>query len=221
MLCTLPPTCTHRPMPLANTKELESHYATCHAHVCEQNGCGCVFPEARLLELHFAECHDPLAAVKKERGEKIFACHLTTCNRLFMTPKARRLHLIQAHGYPKEYFFAVTNKGVGGLLRKWGEGASMIRKEWKPRVKQGQDVEMEDEESEESEEGEGESRQSSDDVIVYEKPSAGAEDPGEALAQRMDTLSLVPQSVQFGRGGKRRSLGWRGRGRAGIMRTRG
>ncbi len=51
MLCTLPPTCTHRPTPLVNTKELESHYATCHAHVCEQKGCGCVFPEARLLEL--------------------------------------------------------------------------------------------------------------------------------------------------------------------------
>lgn len=51
MLCTLPPTCTRRPTPLANTKELESHYATCHAHVCEQKGCGCVFPEARLLEL--------------------------------------------------------------------------------------------------------------------------------------------------------------------------
>lgn len=82
---------------------------------------------------------------------------------------------------------------------------------------------MEDGESDESEElGEDESRQSSDDVIVYEKPSVGAEDPGEALAQRMDTLSLVPQSVQFGRGGgKRRTLGWRGRGRAGITRTRG
>ncbi|KIL69190.1 hypothetical protein M378DRAFT_44022, partial [Amanita muscaria Koide BX008] len=71
IVCTLPPTCTHRPTPLANTKELESHYATYHAHVCEQNGCGCVFPEAILLELHFTECHDPLAAVKKERGEKI------------------------------------------------------------------------------------------------------------------------------------------------------
>jgi len=27
----------------------------------------------------------------------------------------------------------VTNKGVGGLLKKWGEGASLIRKEWKAR----------------------------------------------------------------------------------------
>jgi hypothetical protein len=41
--------------------------------------------------------------------------------------------MIEGHKYPKEFFFAVTNKGIGGLLRKWGEGASMIRGEWKPR----------------------------------------------------------------------------------------
>ncbi|KAJ2918649.1 hypothetical protein MD484_g1799, partial [Candolleomyces efflorescens] len=71
--------------------------------------------------------------MRKERGDKIFACHLASCTRLFSNPKGRRLHLISAHGYPKEYFFAVTNKGVGGLLKKWGEGASMIRGKWKPR----------------------------------------------------------------------------------------
>ena len=152
-------------------------------------------------------------------SRKQFACHLTTCNRLFMTPKARRLHLIQAHGYPKEYFFAVTNKGVGGLLRKWGEGASMVRKEWKPRVKQGQDVEMEDDESEGSESDDpGRQSGDGDDVVVYEKASA-VDDPADALVQRMDSLSLVPQSVQFGRG-KHRTLGWRGRGRAAMMRSR-
>jgi hypothetical protein len=51
LLCSLPPTCNHRPTPIANTKELEFHYAKCHAHVCEIMGCGCVFPDARLLEL--------------------------------------------------------------------------------------------------------------------------------------------------------------------------
>lgn len=51
LLCSLPPTCNHRPTPIANTKELESHYAKYHAHVCELTGCGCVFPDARLLEL--------------------------------------------------------------------------------------------------------------------------------------------------------------------------
>ena len=63
------------------------------------------------------------------------------------------MHLIQVHSYPKQYFFAVTNKGIGGLLKRWGEGASLIRKEWKPREGQGKagtknqdDVKMDEEE---------------------------------------------------------------------------
>ena len=53
ILCTLPPTCNppNRPTSLAGTRELEAHYAMYHAHVCEEKGCGCVFPDARLLEL--------------------------------------------------------------------------------------------------------------------------------------------------------------------------
>ena len=27
----------------------------------------------------------------------------------------------------------MTNKGVGGLLKKWGEGASLVRGQWKKR----------------------------------------------------------------------------------------
>jgi hypothetical protein len=62
-----------------------------------------------------------------------FACYLSSCPRVFTTPKARRLHLIDVHAYPKEYFFAITNKGIGGLLRRWGEGASLLRGSWRPR----------------------------------------------------------------------------------------
>ena len=51
LLCTLPPTCNHKPAAIANTAELERHYAKYHAHVCEEQSCGCVFPEARLLSL--------------------------------------------------------------------------------------------------------------------------------------------------------------------------
>ncbi|KAI0758536.1 hypothetical protein BC629DRAFT_1272162, partial [Irpex lacteus] len=69
--CTLPPTCHNRPTPLADTKSLEAHYAMYHRHVCELARCGCVFPDERLLALHQTECHDPIAALRKERGEKI------------------------------------------------------------------------------------------------------------------------------------------------------
>ncbi|KDQ61884.1 hypothetical protein JAAARDRAFT_90817, partial [Jaapia argillacea MUCL 33604] len=74
LICTLPPTCNppiNRACVLHGTRELEAHYATYHTWVCEEHGCGCVFPGERLLELHQTECHDPLAAVRKDRGEKI------------------------------------------------------------------------------------------------------------------------------------------------------
>ena len=51
LLCTLPPTCHRHPTPIADTNDLERHYATYHAHVCSVKGCGCVFPDERLLEL--------------------------------------------------------------------------------------------------------------------------------------------------------------------------
>lgn len=92
-----------------------------------------------------------------------FACHQATCTRTFQNPKARRLHLISAHGYPKEYFFAVTNKGVGGLLKKWGEGASMIRREWKPRNGEAPDGEGSHNEDEDDSESEDEGDRSNRD----------------------------------------------------------
>ncbi|KAF8840407.1 hypothetical protein BDN67DRAFT_968598 [Paxillus ammoniavirescens] len=237
LFCTLPPTCNpphHNPTPIPNSRDLEIHYAKYHAHVCEQRGCGCVFPDARLLELHQTECHDPLSAVRKERGEKIFACHLVSCPRLFLTPKTRRLHLIQAHSYPKEYFFAVTNKGVGGLLKKWGDGASMIRGTWKPRenkvqgVDKGLERDMEVDSDSEEEEEEGDGSDSDDEESGEETPKVRnnhdvhvrspatspkppsprqsgvrqSSAPVDELAHSMSSLSLIPSSIRFGRGGK-------------------
>ncbi|KAG6909362.1 hypothetical protein DXG01_000801 [Tephrocybe rancida] len=209
LLCTLPPTCNHRPTPLANSRELETHYATYHAHVCEQSGCGAVFPEARLLELHQTECHDPLAAVRKDRGEKIFACHLVSCPRLFSAPKTRRLHLIQAHGYPKEYFFSVTNKGVGGLLKKWGEGASLIRGEWKARGTKSDDGDLEDEDNDNDNDDMDGRHADHNDAHGHDgyprkiDSHSKVDDTLDGLADTMGSLSLVPPSIRFGRGGKK------------------
>jgi hypothetical protein len=89
LLCTLPPTCNpprNQPTHIANTRELESHYATYHAHVCEFESCGCVFPDARLLELvsdlllisccrmrtFLASCHLVTWTVRNSRALTIF-----------------------------------------------------------------------------------------------------------------------------------------------------
>ena len=38
------------------------------------------------------------------------------------------------HHYPSEFFFAVTNHGVGQLRDLYGDGASLVRKTWKTRI---------------------------------------------------------------------------------------
>lgn len=133
--CQLAPTCSGRgnECVFENAADMERHHATYHTHVCLDSGCGKVFPDARFLALHQTECHDPLIDIRKERGEKTFQCFLDTCSRKFLTPKNRRLHLIEAHSYPPEFFFAITNKGIGGLLERWGEGVSLVRGKWKER----------------------------------------------------------------------------------------
>jgi hypothetical protein len=162
-----------------------------------------------------------------------FACHLESCARLFSTPKARRLHLIQAHAYPKEYFFAVTNKGIGGLLKRWGEGGSMIRGQWKPRDAGSEVQEQADEGDEhEEEDGDGDNSASHEkrnrdasgvDVVMEEDDEEARHemlvspdtshslatsghdvntDALDNLAHSMTSLSLVPPSIRFGRGGK-------------------
>ena len=168
------------------------------------------------------------------------------------------MHLIQAHGYPKEYFFAVTNKGVGGLLKKWGEGASMLRRPWKPReneVTEDQDGEETAEDDQTTIETDAsahrqtasEAGDDDEDEILLEKiqierpaarptptngtappPNASASQPKpkpkgrrakhtpdprtdaagdvDSLTNALDSLSLVPSSIQFGRGAKRGAL---------------
>ncbi|KAI0262347.1 hypothetical protein BC834DRAFT_891962 [Gloeopeniophorella convolvens] len=212
LLCSLPPTCNpphNAPTPLAGTRALEAHYATHHAHVCSAEGCGSVFPDPRLLELHLTECHDPLAELRKERGEKIFACHLESCPRVFASPKARRMHLITVHHYPKQYFFAVTNRGIGEMLRRWGEGASLLRGPWRARDDAGSD-----EDSDNPPEDPGSVEDDARTPVPQPKPGPHIEPTGEnakggldadidALAHDVSALKLVPSSVRFGRGGAR------------------
>jgi len=146
-ICELPPACNKHPTTLGSASEMESHYSTCHAHVCSAEGCNRIFPAQRFLDLHQTECHNPIAEIKKDRGERIFACFDVNCKSTFTTPKGRRLHLIDKHKYPPNFYFSITNKGIGGLLRKWGEGATLLRKEYTPS-KKGTETETTDEKHE-------------------------------------------------------------------------
>lgn len=71
--CELPPLCSTTPQHFTSTLQFESHYQKFHIWSCTQ--CHKVFPSERVLELHITERHDPFAAVRKERGDKI-VCRL-------------------------------------------------------------------------------------------------------------------------------------------------
>ena len=162
----------------------------------------------------------------------------------------------------------MTNKGVGGLLKKWGEGASLIRKEWKAREGNGEEgkeggegfvgmkshrtsedngmaVDDEDDDDDEDEDEEEEDEDEPDDLeatprmlprrtIGVHSPSSLSSPPDTHpanhdhntdgsiatnndltnLTESLNSLSLVPNSIRFGRGGKSGGFIRRGQGRA-------
>lgn len=108
--CSLPPLCDESPQVFANSGLYEAHYRTCHVNICSE--CKKNFPTSKILECHLTENHDPFSRIKLEKGEPIFHCFVTDCDRMFKDHKKRRLHLIDKHHYPKDYIFSVVDSGI-------------------------------------------------------------------------------------------------------------
>ncbi|KAL1634055.1 hypothetical protein SLS58_010849 [Diplodia intermedia] len=66
MKCQLP---GHRPLEFATYEEYDVHYHKTHVNRCSE--CKKNFPSELILDLHFAEIHDPINEARKARGEKI------------------------------------------------------------------------------------------------------------------------------------------------------
>ncbi|KAH9452758.1 hypothetical protein MJO29_008231 [Puccinia striiformis f. sp. tritici] len=135
--CDLPPTCNppnHKPPRFDNPGALESHHRTHHAFTCSSKDCNRIFPSQYFLDLHLNEVHNPILLVQQEiHHTKIFRCFEQSCEKSFSSPKTRRLHLIDFHGYPKTFFFSLPNQGLNNLYKKFGSGVSLIRPDWKAR----------------------------------------------------------------------------------------
>jgi len=67
--CSLPP---HVDMDFLSHEAYDVHYEQVHLNRCLE--CGKNFPSDHYLQLHIAEHHDPITAVKKERGERTVSC---------------------------------------------------------------------------------------------------------------------------------------------------
>ncbi|KAF5660786.1 c2h2 type zinc finger [Fusarium heterosporum] len=203
MRCNLPP---HRePLAFRSYDDYEVHYNKTHTNRCLE--CRKNFPSEHLLNVHIEEYHDPLVTVKKEQGEHTYSCFVEGCERKCMTHQKRRMHLIDKHMYPKNFFFAVTRDGIDGrrsLLndsshhRRRSSTSSQAIKSSRRRasLKEGENV---------SSQQEPESQVSSNSSTVQKvEPKREQAKPVDTemadLAGAMSSLSFVPPSVRFGRG---------------------
>ncbi|KAG5965986.1 hypothetical protein E4U57_003341 [Claviceps arundinis] len=108
--CSLPP---HRePIAFKSHQEYESHYARFHTNRCLE--CRKNFPSEHLLSVHIEEWHDPLVRIKRDKGEHTYSCFVEGCERKCLTHQKRRLHMIDKHMYPRNFFFGLTKDGIDG-----------------------------------------------------------------------------------------------------------
>ncbi|KAF3214249.1 hypothetical protein TWF106_009308 [Orbilia oligospora] len=105
--CTLP-TCPQRTH--QTTESFENHYTKFHTNRCHD--CLKNFPTSRILECHIRENHDMFAVVKRERGEKIYACFVEDCDKICISFGKRRAHLIDKHYYHKNFNFSIVDTGI-------------------------------------------------------------------------------------------------------------
>lgn len=197
--CLLPP---HKAMSFPTYSDYESHYNASHTNRCKQ--CRRNFPTSHFLQLHLSEKHDPIIAVKRERGDKTFACFLEDCDKVCIDWKKRRSHLVDKHHYPKNYDFLVVNNGIDGkwtMLRR-GIDSDGHRKSSRARRASSatQATQMTDDTS---------ASQETEETVPDELPmtqrsmdvtKARDEDPAlEAVMKSMSSLQFVPRSVTFGK----------------------
>ncbi|KAK0389448.1 hypothetical protein NLU13_3023 [Sarocladium strictum] len=200
MKCFLPP---HKePLTFNSYEEYESHYRSYHTHRCLD--CRKNFPSEHLLNVHIEECHDPLVIVKRDRGEHTYSCFVEGCERKCLTHQKRRMHLIDKHMYPKNYFFGITKDGIDGRRSLLNDGphsrrrssTSIPSKESRRRaslVGEQRSKPRGGETHLTREKGAEEKVDSADDT---ERPDTAMAD----LTGAMSALKFVPPSVRFGKG---------------------
>ncbi|RFU80328.1 hypothetical protein TARUN_1876 [Trichoderma arundinaceum] len=199
MRCSLPP---HKePLGFRFYSDYETHYHKFHSNRCIE--CRKNFPTDHLLSVHIEECHDPLARVAREKGEHTYSCFVEGCERKCMTPQKRRLHLIDKHMYPKNFFFAVTKDGIDGkrsLLidtghrRRSSAGSQSQVKELRRRANT-----LENEAPPSNSKSQPPPPSTTADQSKVKSEKATDADMAD-LTGAMSALQFVPSSVRFGRG---------------------
>lgn len=195
MRCSLPPHA--EVLVFKSYDEFETHYSKFHTNRCLE--CRKSFPSQHLLDLHLEECHDAFTAVRREKGEHTFSCFVEGCERKCRTPQKRRLHLIDKHMYPKNYFFSVTRDGVAGRRSMLLEGGHRRRRS-SIATKETRRASLLSTRTTESTSTEGEASTGPNEAQNGQAPSRDVE--MDELSGAMSSLQFIPPSVRFGRGGR-------------------
>lgn len=137
------------------------------------------------------------------------------CEKKCTTPQKRRLHLIDKHMYPKNFFFALTKEGIDGRDSLLLEAGHRRRKP--PTRSQPQESKRQGDASPESSEvrgyrgdahqGSGSGARDPPETPMSEQdtgppPKEDNDDAMEGLTGAMSALKFIPRNVRFGRGGK-------------------
>ncbi|KAF7545299.1 hypothetical protein G7046_g9599 [Stylonectria norvegica] len=197
MKCSLPP---HKDsLTFRSYDEYEAHYNKSHTNRCLE--CRKNFPTEHLLNIHIEECHDPLVVVRREKGEHTYSCFVEGCDRKCSTHQKRRMHMVDKHMYPKNFFFAVTRDGIDGrrsLLNDNGHhrrrsSTSAQSKETRRRASL-------------LEAGGAQSQDAATSPTAQDstKDDPDSDEPADSdmahLTGAMSSLNFVPPSVRFGKG---------------------
>ncbi|KAL1838010.1 hypothetical protein VTJ49DRAFT_3133 [Mycothermus thermophilus] len=209
MRCSLPP---HKGTEVFSTyAEYESHYRQQHTNRCAQ--CRKNFPSARFLELHIEETHDAFVQARRERGERTYSCFVEGCDRKCSTPQKRKMHLVDKHMYPKNFFFAITRDGIDGRRSLLLEGrrhktrhsseppAGSSSSQHKGAAR-GSSLGPEQQHVGAAQESieEATTHDSSLDGHEPRQQSEQRDEEMEDISRAMAALQFVPPSVRFGRG---------------------
>ncbi|KAK9382636.1 uncharacterized protein V2V93DRAFT_365652 [Kockiozyma suomiensis] len=195
--CALPPLCSKNPPSFFSTAAYELHYRTQHSLACIE--CKEIFPSEHFLDLHISENHDPFTETRRDRGQKIYRCFVEDCDKVCSDTRKRRMHLINKHGYPKEFMFSVVNRGIR-------RGQTSLLNPPRRRT----DIDMPDDPAPQIEqtprstvvnsldEEKSESEKSFDKKEDIGEPALDPE--FEVLQESMKGLRIVPSKIRFGRG---------------------
>jgi hypothetical protein len=207
MKCTLPP---HKdPLLFKSYSEYEKHYNSFHTNRCHE--CRRNFPSDHLLGLHIEEWHDPLVTVKRDRGEHTYSCFVEGCERKCLTYQKRRMHLIDKHMYPKNFFFAITKEGIDGRRSLLNEDGHRWRRSstatatatatTQPKESRRRPSQLEVVEGAKAEPNKKATPQPPPGQDKKTKEATSTTDTDMAdLTGAMSALNFVPPSVRFGRG---------------------